>query len=224
MPDQLKPVELVSRYRFVLNAFGLQFVKTQIYRPGEQLQAPENEDSSLKYTVQHTDKGQPNMSNNRATGDLLRPGGTGQPISPLGTPVWSDLILHKQETDIEEGVQLIWCLTEVQQTKNIVKTPIQGKNGTVKEYISAGDYQVTLRGAITRTFKSNYPLEEMRRFLDLLKDNRALKVVSPYLLQYEIHELVVEDYKMGQEEGKQNMQRFEIRCLSDDPLLLKDIS
>lgn len=220
MPEQLKPAELVSRYRFVLSAFGLEYVKTKIYQPGQPLKAKDEESS---FTASHTDKGEPNMHSGRVTGELLRPGAQGQPISPLGTPIWSDVILHKQEDAELDGVQLTWCLVGVQQTKNIVKTAIQGRNGTVKEYISDGDYIVTLRGAIARTFKSNYPLEEMRRFLQLLKDNRALKVISPFLLQYDIHELVVESFNMAQEEGKQNMQRFEISCLSDDPLLLRDI-
>ena len=225
MPDQLKPAELVSRYRFVLGAFGLEYVRTQVYQPGKEIKAKDNSsDSSLQYETRNTDKGEPNMHTGYSRGEGISPVKTGQQaISPLGTPVWSDLILHKQESTEIEGVQLTWCLISVQQTKNIVKTAIQGRNGTVKEYISDGDYQVTLRGAIARTFMSNYPLEEMRQFLQLLKDNRALKVVSPYLLQFDIHELVVEDFTMAQEEGKQNMQRFEIRCLSDDPLLLKDI-
>lgn len=221
MPEQLKPAELVSRYRFVLSAFGLQYVRTQIYIPGAPLDGKEEQSS---YTVQHTDKGKPNMHTGYSRGQGLMPIKTGQQaISPLGTPVWSDVILHQQEKTEGEGVQLIWCLLGVQQSKNIVKTAIQGRNGTVKEYISDGDYQVTLRGAIARTFKSQYPLEEMRQFLQLLKDNRSLKVVSPFLLQFDIHELVVESYNMAQQEGKQNMQRFEINCLSDDPLLLKDI-
>lgn len=225
MPDQLKPAELISRYRFVLGAFGLQFVKTKLYKPGKALDSKDNSnDSSLTYTANNTDKGEANMHTGFSRGEGLTPLRTGQQaISPLGTPVFSDIILHQQEKTEVEGVQLTWCLLTVQQTKNIVKTAIQGRNGTVKEYISEGDYIVTLRGAIARTFKSNYPLEEMRQFLQLIKDNRSLKVVSPYLLQFDIHELVVESYNMGQEEGKQNMQRFEINCLSDDALLLKDI-
>lgn len=225
MPDQLKPAELISRYRFVLSAFGLQYVRTQLYQPGREMQVKDSStDSSLQYDTRYTDKGEANMHTGYSRGEGIRPVKTGQQaISPLGTPVWSDVILHQQNKSEIEGVQLTWCLTTVQQTKNIVKTAIQGRNGTVKEYISDGDYQVTLRGAIARTFQSNYPLEEMRQFLQLLKDNQALKVVSPFLLLYDIHELVVEDYTMGQEEGKQNMQRFEIKCLSNDPLLLKGI-
>src|SRR5436190_19944369 len=209
MPDQLKPAELVSRYRFVLSAFGLEAVRGITYIPGKPFGAKGN-DSSSTYSVQHTDKGEPNMHTGFSTGPLLKPVKTGQqPISPLGTPVWSDVILYQQKKSETDGVQLIWCLVNVQQTKNIVKTAIQGRDGTVKEYISQADYQVTLRGAISRSFQSTYPLEEMRHFLQLLKDNRALKVTNPFLLMFEIYDLVVEDFSMGQEEGKQNMQRFE---------------
>lgn len=204
----------------MLTGFGLQYVRTALYKPGKALEEVRKEQT---YSVTNTDRGTPNMHTNRVPGEDLRPGVTGEPISALGTPIWSDVILHKQEEELLEGVQLISCLITVQQAKNIVKTAIQGRPGTVKEFISDGDYQVTLRGAVTRNFKNEYPLEELRRFLQLLKDSRPLKVISPYLLQFDIHELVVETYTMGQEQGKQNVQTFEVVCSSDTPLLLKEM-
>ncbi|MGQ0737666.1 MAG: DUF6046 domain-containing protein [Bacteroidota bacterium] len=217
MPEQLKPAEIISRYRFVLSAFGLEHVKAQLYKPGKELKARESDSS---FTTTGTDKGEPNMHSGFSLG--RSPIRTGQqPISPLGTPVFSDVILYKQDQYEERGLQLTMCLVEVEQSKNIVKTTIQGRNGTVKEYISDGDYIISLKGAISRTFKSNYPKEEMIQFLELLKQNKALKVTSEYLLMFGVYELVVDSYKFGQESGRVNMQKFEINCSSDMPLLLK---
>jgi hypothetical protein len=37
----------------------------------------------------------------------------------------------------------------VSMKKNIVMTPVQGKNGSFKEYISDGDFEVTISGRLT---------------------------------------------------------------------------
>lgn len=222
MPQQLEPSQLISRYRFVLGAFGLDAVRTALYSPNGE---PQKQDRFEKKDYNsRADRGTPNMHNNYSVGDLLRPGSPGSPPKSkfeTPTPVWSDVILHKQHQQVPDGVQLINCLASVSQSKNIVKTVVQGRNGTVKEYISDGDYIVTLRGAIVRMNRQEYPLEEMARFIDQLRYSYALKVLSPFLLQFKIYDLVVEDYTLSQQEGRVNMQTFDIRCSSDEPLLLK---
>jgi hypothetical protein len=40
-------------------------------------------------------------------------------------------------------------------------------------------------------------------------------------LQFNIYELVVEDYSFNQKEGVQNVQLFEIKTVSDFPIELK---
>ena len=47
------------------------------------------------------------------------------------------------------GLVIPNMIIEVNQTKNIITTPIQGRDGTVKEFISRGDYLITLSGIIT---------------------------------------------------------------------------
>jgi hypothetical protein len=66
-----------------------------------------------------------------------------------------------------------------------------------------------------------YPKEMVKRLIKLCKVKEPLKVTSEYLLMFDIHELVIEDYKFSQEEGKQNVQKFELSCSSDVPLILK---
>lgn len=219
MPDALKPTDVAKRYRLDLSAMALDVAKTVSYRPGRQLQQGEDAD----YNPEIKKTGTPDMHNNFAVGDLLTPGARGkQPVSKLGTPVFADVILFRDGEDETTGVQLVWVLCTVDQPKNIAKTQILGKDGSDKEYMSEGDYNVTLRGAISRTFESNYPREEMERLIQLLKEKKSLNVTSKYLMQFGIYMLAVEGYTFSQEAGKQNLQRFEIRCSSDRPLILKE--
>ena len=58
-------------------------------------------------------------------------------------------------------------LLSVSQSKNIIKTPIQGRNGTIKEYIADGDWEITGSGTIT--VKDNiFPLDKLKAFIAVL--------------------------------------------------------
>ncbi len=142
----------------------------------------------------------------------------GQPlISALGTPVFGDIRL-KSYQDSDDDVLLTTVLIDVVQEKNIVTTAIAARDYTVKEFISEGDFQITLRGALVSEYADLYPSEEVRKLFFLLKKKYSLYVVSEYLRQFNIYNFIITNYSFPQKEGFQNMQLFEISAISDDPL------
>lgn len=143
------------------------------------------------------------------------------PLSMLGTPVFADMILQSDAKGSLK-IQLLWVLLEVNMQKNIVKTAVQGRPGTVKQYISDGDYDVSIRGGLFSPFSNAYPKEDMQTLLALLKIGKEIFFVSEYLAQFNIYNLVVEDYKFSQREGVQNVQLFEIKTISDIPIQLQE--
>jgi len=114
---------------------------------------------------------------------------------------------------------------EVNQEKNIIKTPIQGRNGTVKEYISDGDYTINIRGIIQETpLKRTYPKELVKNFIEICKAQRSLVVISTFLNEYfEIQDIVIENYSLPQVEGLRNQQPFIITASSDVPIDLEEL-
>ncbi len=76
-------------------------------------------------------------------------------ISLLGTNVYSNLIFDAGSYEKDgkttnfNSIQLDTVLINISQSKNIVTTALQGRNGTVKEYISDGDYVIQVSGMIT---------------------------------------------------------------------------
>lgn len=125
----------------------------------------------------------------------------------------------------ENWIKVDDCGITVQQVKNIVKTPLQGVNGTVKEYISDGDYMVTLKGRISSSIPDLFPRTEVSSLVDFLQKQEALDIESEYLRYvYGIYSLVVESYTMQRKEGEESTQEMEIKCVSHLPveLILKD--
>jgi hypothetical protein len=142
-------------------------------------------------------------------------------FSSLGTPVFSNLqFLADEYTDNYGKVTSFQTITfdavimTVNQQKNIVTTQIQGRDGTVKEEIGMGDYTITINGIITGK-NGHYPIDEVREFKKMLNANKALSVVSVYLQNLDVTNVVIKDYEFAQETGGYSYQRFSINALSD---------
>lgn len=141
--------------------------------------------------------------------------------SLLGTPIFSYITLTDPNSR-QDTITVYSCLMEVTMDRNIVVTNIQGRNGSVKEYISDSDYNVVIRGAIVSGFNNVYPVGPIELLTKkLLTLNTSLEVVSPFLSHFDIHNLVVTGYAFPQREGYNDMQVFEIRALSDDPVNIR---
>lgn len=140
-----------------------------------------------------------------------------QPLSYLGTPVFADV--RFPAANAGAGLALQTVLIEITQTKNIVKTAIQGRNGTQKEYIADGDYEVSIRGAIVGA-DGSFPRADVRALIQLLQSPAAIQVVADYLRLFDIYTIVVESYRFFQQEGMENMQFFEVAAVSDAPIEL----
>ena len=154
--------------------------------------------------------------------------------SYFGTPVFSNLIVEPDPTsgqtgtftDIDgneqsfEGIRIDTVLFNISMQKNIVKTPVQGFNGTVKEYTSDGDFEISISGSIVSPNPDQYPEREVEKLLRILSIPEPLEVTSEFLAYLGITSIVVDSYAINQRQGFRNVQPFEIRALSDRPLEL----
>lgn len=134
----------------------------------------------------------------------------------FGKQVFSDVSLFYEEKEIT----LIHTLITVELQNTIVTTPVQGRRGTVKEYISAQDYIVTLSGSITRDETSKYPIDDVIDLVEMIEKEDRIEVVSEYLSIWHIQYLVMDRYTFPQYEGRQNQQMFDIRFISDKDIQL----
>ena len=151
----------------------------------------------------------------------------------LGTPVVINLEIEGASYT-KDGVNYSFpdmkfdsVLVNLQQTKNIIKTPVQGLNGTIKEYISDGDWSVNIKGVIIGQ-NGVYPLDNSIQASDINANVTNLKtalgmnqplVVKSWLLNgvFGIYTIVVENQTWPQSEGSIATQLFEISAMSDKP-------
>lgn len=105
-------------------------------------------------------------------------------------------------------------LINVTQDKKIITTEIQGRDGTVKEYIGMGDFQVTVSGIISGK-NGQRPSQQILALKKMLDAPIAVEVASSYLQMLDIHYLVLQNYEIGEQMGGYSYQTFSLFFLSD---------
>jgi hypothetical protein len=145
----------------------------------------------------------------------------------MGVPTLTSLAFQYKNI----RVQFEECIVTVNQEKNIVTTPIQGRDGTVKEYISDGDYTISVDAAVCSYIINQndptdyqtsqaYPISELEDVIAMFKIKDALEVQSDFMMLFGIKNIVIKSYGMLQETHS-NRQSFNLQMLSDTPYEIK---
>jgi hypothetical protein len=147
---------------------------------------------------------------------------------PLGTPVMQDITFKSMTyTDFNTGqkktspeIKLIDILMRVNLPTKVVKTEIQGRPGTVKEYIGEDDWQITINGFLLADNGSS-PTSAIIDLKNMKRARVAIPVVCTYLNNLEIFNVVIEDFALEQEPGGYSKQAFTITAVSDQDVILQ---
>lgn len=147
-------------------------------------------------------------------------------MSLLNTPIYDSLIFGELDgintyldlngTEKEfKPLTIDLAIITITQSKNIVTTAIQGKSGTVKEFISDGDYQISINGLIWVN-DNIYPEVDVQKFINITKVPQAIKVYSNFINMFGIRDIVITDFPLSQQEGMRNQQPFTLNAISDE--------
>jgi hypothetical protein len=147
--------------------------------------------------------------------------------SALGTPVFSDLTLQSVTyTDFSNPnrplittptVKWTIVLFNVTLPTIVVKTTIQGRKGTVKEYIGEDDYSVTINGILPGP-NGSYPVQDVANLKAIKSAPVPIPVTSSYLNNLGIHTIVFTSLVLDQEPGGYSKQNFTLEGISDEPI------
>jgi Domain of unknown function (DUF6046) len=143
----------------------------------------------------------------------------------LGTPVYSNLVFKGDATassgsPAASDLTINTVLFQVMMRKNIIETALQGRDGTIKEYISMGDYEINIMGEIVSELPLVFPktnVKALRAFCELPKQ---IAVVSDFLSLFGINNIVVNEYTCSEKMGSRNEVPFTMYAVSDVDLNL----
>ena len=149
-------------------------------------------------------------------------------VSSLGTLLYDDVTFPAGAYKTNQGnvvryeqFKMESVTFIVSQSKNIVRTEISGRNGTVKEYNNEGDYNITLQANINES-DSLFPADTLLLFHELKKVPESVPIVSKILNSiFDIDNVVIDDFEMNPNTGKSNVL-LSMKLTSDLPFNIKD--
>lgn len=95
--------------------------------------------------------------------------------------------------DGEDDIIIDSAIVSFNTSKNIVTTKLQGRDGTVKEYIAAGDYIIEVKGLLTYD-GLRWPRDEAIKLRKFLEAKTSLEIAHEILNAFNIYEIVITDY------------------------------
>lgn len=128
----------------------------------------------------------------------------------LGKPLFMDCII--------DGVRLPnEPLITITGKKVIVETVVIGSEhrGTVKEFITTGDYNIKIEGICIDPSKKEYPQSQVDSLIELIEKNESLEFDNDLAELFNINKIVIKDYGFGNMKGKPYSQSYYLSCVSD---------
>lgn len=195
--------EVKNQSKLIIKAFGLGVIKPKFYNvPENQLEVDAREEGLAE--VEYSQFGLPVF-------DTVYFGAISYEVKEMQNGVLT------QKTVSLEAIHLQIALVEVSQSKNIVSTPISGRNGTVKEYVSDGDYMINIKGVLVAYGTDVVPVPDINNLVAFCQAPVAIPVASNRLAFFGVKSIVIKDFNFTQLEGKRNVAPFELICLSETP-------
>lgn len=109
------------------------------------------------------------------------------------------------------------AIVSVSSKNNIVLNQVQGRRFTRKEYISGGDYEISISGKITSKYPDVFPEAEMSKFLFLINHIGAIDCENTILQQYNIKQLIITGHNIVPNVGCRNSIPYTFTAVAVEP-------
>ena len=153
-----------------------------------------------------------------------------QPISVSQDMVeeeWSGYGSTARQTGIRKRINnvqsdhLVWydctALVNINSDKNLVVTPVQGRDYSRKELVSNGDIVFSISGTITSRYPDIYPSEEVLKLRKILQYKGLIEVNNQTINEWGITKIGIKDFSMPQSEGYNSRQTYSFSAIGIQP-------
>ena len=120
-----------------------------------------------------------------------------------------------------ESDKLVWYDTtatiNVSSSKNLVLTPVQGRDYSRKELINNGDINFSVQGHICSPYPDIYPSDEVQKFVQIMRYKGVIEVNNEILDQYGVNKIVITSWSMPSKEGYKAQQDYSFEAVGIQP-------
>lgn len=97
--------------------------------------------------------------------------------------------------------------------KNLVLTPVQGRDFTRKELIAGGDLTFSVNGSIASNTPGLYPEAAVQRLIKIAQYKGVVNVHHFIFDQFKVKQIIIKDFNLGTQEFK-NIQPYSFTCVA----------
>ncbi len=114
-----------------------------------------------------------------------------------------------------DGYSLPGVNINISGGKKIIKTLINEKKGTDKEFFATDDYKITLRGVASNLESNDFPEADLDKIYKMYEKNEALSIKCVLTDIIKVYSVVIETFKFPEMKGVDNAQAYVLNCISD---------
>lgn len=122
---------------------------------------------------------------------------------------------------------IVWydtvAIVNVESSKNLVITQVQGRDYSRKELVSNGDININVSGYITSPYPDIYPKNEVNKLKQILRYKGIVDVNNQILDNWDVEKIVIKDFNFPQEEGGKSVQRYSFSAVAVQPEKLSEV-
>ncbi len=130
-------------------------------------------------------------------------------------PVRNHTILETNDKTVK--VELWDVKIDISQENTIVRTAVNKRRGTIKEFIQARDYSIQLTGSLISDSQYGFPIAELQQLIDLFNFTENINISNVLVNAFGVYKVVMESYSIPQSSAKYlNTIPFSIKLISDE--------
>ncbi len=138
--------------------------------------------------------------------------------------MWNDLKGRLEDVKFPDLLMPLATLVDFTRPKSIVKTPVLGGSGTIKEIYSIGDWDISINGIIIPD-SLNPPgqqtvAEQMDSIQQFCEVAGSIGVQGQLFANRNISRLVIDEMSFKPVQGRPQMMQYSIKAVSDADLLI----
>lgn len=101
-------------------------------------------------------------------------------------------------------------------TKNLLMTPVQGRDYSRKELISGGDLKFSISGNVVSHIPDMYPENDVKKLINIVEYGGIVEVYNMIFDQFNVNKILINDFQLGKQQYK-NIQPYTLSCVAVEP-------
>ena len=151
-------------------------------------------------------------------------GRVGIPLTPnssiIGNSIKSGISNQIYQHGINENVlHLNEVNVTTNMTMNIIRTSVNGRNGTFKEFYNQGDLLITLSGSLTGPIAFQNDIQNLNNFSRLYLGNQRFNIKSNFINDtFNVFDVIMSDFTLTLNDEYNNVVDYTITLESDNDI------